>query len=205
MTEASAGKLADGPARDEHWMRHALEYARNALDRGEVPVGCILICRTGQEDTLIGGGSNRCNELCNGTRHAELEAFLDMTRKHTEASIHEMVSRGQIEIYVTVEPCIMCAAMLMELLCNESAGRNPRVVFGCRNERFGGCGTVLDVHSGKWASDMQNPTMDPRPCLDTVEGVLASEAIELLERFFEQTNPLAPIPRAKKQRLRNDT
>uniref|UniRef100_A0A096LXR6 Adenosine deaminase tRNA specific 2 n=1 Tax=Poecilia formosa TaxID=48698 RepID=A0A096LXR6_POEFO len=114
------------------------EQAREALQSGEVPVGCLLV--HGQE--VVGKGRNEVNETKNATRHAEmvaLDQLLDWCRRGN------LDVRGVCErtvLYVTVEPCVMCAAALR--LMNV-----PLVVYGCSNERFGGCGSVLDLSSAE--------------------------------------------------------
>lgn len=88
-------------------------------------------------------------------------------------------------LYVTVEPCIMCAGALrlMEI---------PKVVYGARNDRFGGCGSVCAVH--------QCSTTPGKP-FEAAAGVREEEAILLLRRFYTQENPNAPVPRRKEQRI----
>ncbi|KAA8499936.1 tRNA-specific adenosine deaminase 2 [Porphyridium purpureum] len=179
------------PLDHEWFMREALAEARAAFERGEVPVGCVLVDARTRE--IVGRGSNRCNERMNATRHAELEAFEDWWA--SSGSNHKAGNASvELVVYVTVEPCIMCAAMLIELLrSNADTAARRLVVFGCRNERFGGCGTVRDVHTGCWA-------VPAGEGLEIIDGVLKDEAVHLLERFFEQTNPLAPVPRVKRPR-----
>ncbi|XP_016517613.1 tRNA-specific adenosine deaminase 2 isoform X2 [Poecilia formosa] len=90
------------------WMSRAFEMAREALQSGEVPVGCLLV--HGQE--VVGKGRNEVNETKNATRHAEmvaLDQLLDWCRRGN------LDVRGVCErtvLYVTVEPCVMCAAAL---------------------------------------------------------------------------------------------
>ena len=124
---------AQATAEDAHaHMGVALAEAAAALDAGEVPVGCAFVH---PRDGLVGRGHNNTVASCNGTRHAELEAIDAMlTAGLSTARIAECT------LYVTVEPCIMCASALRQL-------RTRRVVFGCRNDKFGGCGSVLSIHS----------------------------------------------------------
>ena len=121
------------------------------------------------------------------TRHAEFEAIdalLDAHGGDVAAARFEAC-----QLYVTCEPCIMCAAALSLL-------RFSRVVFGCANDRFGGCGSVLDVHqqgvspcgepsSSEAAAGHTRPTC-PLPC---VGGLYADEAVELLKSFYLRGNP----------------
>jgi len=87
---------------------------------------------------------------------------------------------GDCELFVTVEPCIMCAAALSLL-------RFRRCVYGAANDRFGGCGSVLDVSTGgAGACGGGAPPPFPLPCRG---GLFASEAVELLRSFYLRGNP----------------
>uniref|UniRef100_A0A096MAI4 tRNA-specific adenosine deaminase 2 n=1 Tax=Poecilia formosa TaxID=48698 RepID=A0A096MAI4_POEFO len=154
------------------WMSRAFEMAREALQSGEVPVGCLLV--HGQE--VVGKGRNEVNETKNATRHAEmvaLDQLLDWCRRGN------LDVRGVCErtvLYVTVEPCVMCAAALR--LMNV-----PLVVYGCSNERFGGCGSVLDLSS----AELPDTGTTFRRCF--LSGHRADEAVEMLKTFYKQENP----------------
>lgn len=154
-------------------MERALSEARNALERGEVPIGCAIQNADGE---IIAVGSNRVNELGNATAHAELVAFEDLPQKP------DGYSSKSLTLYVTCEPCVMCAAAIVQL------GIVGHIVYGCSNPRFGGCGTVkrLDMY-GDIAPEVE-------------KGVMASEAVKLLGMFYERSNPNAPKP--KKRRLK---
>ena len=164
------------------WMSEALHYALNALGAGEVPVGCVVVAN----DQLVASGRNRVNETRNATRHAEMEA-IDLLLQLAEKGDIDIadLSRGYT-LYVTVEPCIMCSFALRQIgLVN--------VVYGCRNERFGGCGSVLKVH--------REPAEDDSlklKALNVTEGIMKAEAVELLKKFYEGENPSAPHPKLKK-------
>ena len=160
---------------DEHAHRHmgvALAEAAAALDAQEVPVGCAFVH---PRDGLVGRGHNNTVASCNSTRHAEMEAIDAMLEAGlTEATIAECT------LYVTVEPCIMCASALRQL-------RLRRVVFGCRNDKFGGCGSVLSIHSDANAD----------PPLPATAGVREEEAVALLRLFYAQENHNAPEPQKR--------
>jgi len=87
-------------------------------------------------------------------------------------------------LYVTCEPCIMCASALAILNIG-------LVVYGCSNERFGGCGSVLDIR----IADAGLP-----PKYECISGVMKQEAIDILKRFYEQENPSAPAPAKEKKK-----
>lgn len=162
----------------EKWMRKAMDLARNALENGEVPVGCIFV----MGDKIIGHGRNEVNETKNATRHAELVA-IDQVREWCQSNgktLDSVISDSVL--YVTVEPCIMCAAALRHI-------KLPTVVFGCGNDRFGGCGSVLNINS----DDL--PTLGPH--MQCSSGYFTAEAIELLKQFYQGENPNAPNPKKK--------
>jgi len=159
---------------DRKWMRLALEEARLALDIGEVPVGCVIVHR-GQ--TMIGRGSNRTNASRNGTRHAEFEAIDQIisasgTPYTAEVFIH-------CALYVTCEPCIMCAAAL-RILCI------GKVYYGCKNDRFGGNGSIVKANT-----DCHPPSL---PTYISVGSLYEQEAIQLFRDFYIRGNDHAPVP-----------
>ncbi|NXY90449.1 ADAT2 deaminase, partial [Alcedo cyanopectus] len=154
--------------------------AKEALENGEVPVGCLLV----YNGEIIGKGRNEVNETKNATRHAEIvviDRVLDwckqQSRDYTEVFSHSV-------LYVTVEPCIMCAAAvrLMSILSCLCAGKPGR---------FGGCGSVLSI-----SSDDMVDTGDPFEC---ISGYRAKEAVEMLKAFYRQENPNAPKSKVRKK------
>ncbi|KAJ2889284.1 tRNA(adenine34) deaminase, partial [Coemansia aciculifera] len=159
----------------ETFMTSALEMAENAYQAREVPVGCIFV-HSGQ---IVGRGRNETNHTRDGTRHAELVAIDGML-----ASGFPLSSFPHTTLYVTVEPCIMCAAALRLM-------KIGRVVYGCRNDRFGGCGSVLDVSADHGLLG------DAYEC---VSGVFRDEAVLMLRRFYVNENEGAPQPRKKTDR-----
>jgi len=92
-------------------------------------------------------------------------------------------------LYVTCEPCIMCAAALAQVGI-------ARVVFGCRNDRFGGCGSILNLHSDASLANHNPYTI--------VEGILKEEAITLLRSFYDRENFHAPEDKRKRKATMND-
>ena len=141
-------------ARATRLMRRALAEASAALGRGETPVGCVLAledggkggARDGNGDGVLAVGANRTNASKDGTRHAELEAVdallaADAERAAAAAAGGPAAAQllADVELFVSVEPCIMCAAAL-------SALGLKRVFYGCPNDKFGGCGSILRVH-----------------------------------------------------------
>ncbi|XP_028461459.1 tRNA-specific adenosine deaminase 2 isoform X3 [Perca flavescens] len=118
------------------------------------------------------------------TRHAEMVALDQLRDWCRRGNLDASSVCERTALYVTVEPCIMCAAALRLL-------NIPVVVYGCRNERFGGCGSVLDVSS---ADLPQTGTT-----FKCVSGHRAEEAVEMLKTFYKQENPNAPKPKTRKE------
>lgn len=260
---------------DEKWMRAAMELAKEALKDGEVPIGCVFV----EGGMVIGRGKNATNATKNATRHAEMLAIDEVIGLcQGRGEDYKEVFRRAV-LYVTVEPCIMCAAALR--IINASV-----VVYGCRNERFGGCGSIYNIansgceeenknillskhissnkivncentvesknivedknkttnsksSSTNLSTDFSsitntNPTKDitntttsstnptnsttttiktpvpttPKdtnyhlgPSITTIAGVMASEAVDLLKRFYLGVNPNAPNPIIKNKNI----
>ena len=107
-----------------------VRQAELALTSDETPVGCVFV----KDGEIIGRGMNETNRTLNGTRHAEFVAIAGILSKNPLSILHET------DLYVTVEPCVMCASMLRQYGIRA-------VYFGCWNERFGGTGGVLNMHS----------------------------------------------------------
>lgn len=169
--------------KDEQFMQEALKMAEMALRNGEVPVGCVIVHK---DEKIIGRGANRTVETRNGTRHAEFEAF-DQILSNPEYSSPDIFQ--ECTLYVTVEPCIMCASALLLM-------KIKKVYCGCMNDKFGGCGSIHNVnkHQDKLNS-FQN--------YECVSGLFAHKAIDVLKRFYNQENPLAPKPQRKKRKTNN--
>ncbi|XP_066559222.1 tRNA-specific adenosine deaminase 2 isoform X2 [Amia ocellicauda] len=164
----------------QYWMQKAFDMAKEALENGEVPVGCLMVFN----NEILGKGRNEVNETKNATRHAEMVA-LDQVLEwcdHADMDPKEVLERTVL--YVTVEPCIMCAGALRLL-------NIPLVVYGCRNDRFGGCGSVLNI-----PADELPDTGSPFKC---ISGYRAEEAVEMLKSFYKHENPNAPKSKARKK------
>jgi tRNA(adenine34) deaminase len=140
-------------------MRHALELARVAQAAGEVPIGAVLV----RDAAVIASGANRPIGACDPTAHAEIETLRAGARALGSYRL------GDTTLYVTLEPCLMCAAAIVH-------ARVRRVVFGAFDRQAGGAGSVLDAF--KLAG------LNHR--VDVFGGVLAAECGALLRGFFEQ-------------------
>jgi len=159
----------------DFFMMKALQQAQIAIDECEVPVGCVIVHKGSGK--VVSEGSNETNRTNNGTRHCELIAIEKFI-----AQENCMVDWSEYSLYVTVEPCVMCAAALRIVGLTS-------VYYGCANDRFGGCESVLSVHE---------ISPDAFPVLDLTPGILKDEAIGLLQRFYVRGN--AKLPEAKRHR-----
>ncbi|KAJ4709237.1 tRNA-specific adenosine deaminase [Melia azedarach] len=167
------------------FMELAIEQAKLALDSLEVPVGCVIL----KDGKVIAAGRNRTTETRNATRHAEMEAIdvlLEQWQKDGLSQSEVAEKFSECCLYVTCEPCIMCAAALSILGIKE-------VYYGCANEKFGGCGSILSLHLS--GSELHNSGEIPqRKGFKCTGGIMASEAVSLFRYFYEQGNPNAPKP-----------
>jgi|SRR5271170_1807036 len=169
-------EILDNLATHQEFMKEALNVAERALREGETPVGCVLV----HEGKIVASGMNDTNRSLNGTRHAEFLAISQFLASHHPKALQST------DLYVTVEPCIMCASALRQY-------RIRHVFFGCGNERFGGTGTVMSLHSDQGID----------PPYPSYGGLFRKEAILLLRKFYMQENDSAPKPRPKKDRELN--
>lgn len=163
----------------DRFMEQALEQAHLAEQLKEVPVGCVFVRGA---DEIIANGCNRVNETKNATRHVEFLCIDQSLEYARNQNIPWQDLFREITVVVTVEPCIMCAGALLQLGVKE-------IIFGCSNDRFGGCGTVLDV-----------PGLLQQGNVPIRGGVRAEEAMQLLREFYKGENPSAPVPKAKERR-----
>lgn len=165
-----------------------LEQARIALNEKEVAIGCIFYSRNLKK--IIARGRNSVNLSKNACRHAELNCIDEVVSYCSKANIEVKDVWKELDVYVTCEPCIMCARILRHLGVGQ-------VFYGCSNERFGGCRSVIDVAS----SDRINE--EP---LKYKYGIEEEEAINLLKTFYSGENLNAPeeIRKVKRVRLSAD-
>ncbi len=140
----------------EDYMREALALAREAAEAGEVPVGCVIV-RKGE---IVGRGRNRREEKQAVSSHAEMEA---MAQANAALGTWRL---DDCELYVTLEPCPMCAGAILN-------ARIPWVFYGARDPAFGACGGVLNL----FMEDFPH-----RPAL--VGGILGEECRAVLADFF---------------------
>ena len=140
----------------EKFMRQALELAKEAAAAGEVPVGCVIV----RDGIVLGRGRNRREEKQSALSHAETEAIVQ-----ANAALNTWRLDG-CELYVTLEPCPMCAGAILN-------ARIRRVWYGARDRAFGACGGVMNL----FMEDFPNP-----PAL--TGGILEVECQAVLSEFF---------------------
>ena len=143
---------------DEKRMRLALALARRAARLGEVPVGAVAVDEAGR---LLAAEHNRSITACDPTAHAEV-----LARRVAAAALGNYRLTG-LTLYVSLEPCPMCAGALVW-------ARVKRVVFGAPDPKAGALGSVLDLAA--------QPGLNHRPLVQG--GLLAAEGAELLKAFF---------------------
>jgi tRNA(adenine34) deaminase len=143
---------------DEHWMRQALNAAREAQARGEVPVGTCIV----SDGKLLSVSGNRTRTDCDPTAHAEIVALRDASRI---AGNYRLTG---VEIYSTIEPCAMCAGALIQ-------ARVRRLIYGARDERAGAVESRFRICD----TDFLNHR------IEIVSGVLEDECREIMQEFFQ--------------------
>ena len=143
---------------DIEYMREAIAEARLAGDAGDVPVGAVVV----QDAEIIGRGRNRREATGDPTAHAEIEALRDAARRLG----HWRVGGA---LYVTQEPCPMCAGSLVN-------SRVVRLIFGCDNPKAGAVHTLYSIPT--------DTRLNHR--VEVTGGVLADECAALLKEFFQK-------------------
>jgi tRNA(adenine34) deaminase len=147
----------------EHFMRLAYREAEQALAEDEVPVGAVIV----YEDRVIAAAHNQREQLRDPTAHAEMIAITQA------AGALESWRLDQCQLYVTLEPCPMCAGAVVQ-------ARIPWVIYGATDPKAGAVHTLYQL--------LDDPRLNHR--CQTVSGVLANECGAILSRFFQQQRSL---------------
>ncbi len=150
---------------DNYWMQFALQQAQLAAQCGEVPVGAVLV----RDDEIIGAGFNQPISSCDPTAHAEIVA---LRAAATAAANYRLPDST---LYVTIEPCTMCAGALIH-------ARVKRLVFGAPEPRAGAIVSALQLYDGDYYNHR----------IEVTAGVMAESCSELMQRFFRERR----LPRA---------
>jgi tRNA(adenine34) deaminase len=151
------GVAASHLALDEQYVRNALDLAREAVKRNEVPIGAVVV----RNGSILAATTNRTIRDQDPTAHAELLAIREASSKLDSWRLDDCT------LYVTLEPCAMCAGAIV-------LSRMKRVVFGAWDEKAGMVGSVGDL--------LRHPKLNHRP--EVRAGVLAEECARPLEEFF---------------------
>jgi tRNA(adenine34) deaminase len=154
-TDHAAERSANEAA--ERFMRAALALAADAEAAGEVPVGAVVVLN----DEIVGRGYNHPISAHDPTAHAEIAALRDAARRLGNYRL------GGCDLYVTLEPCLMCAGAIIH-------ARIAHLIYGAPDPKTGACGSIVDA----FAEPRLNHHTDVRG------GVLATEAGVLLQQFF---------------------
>ncbi len=144
---------------DEMWMEEALREAQRAQTLGEVPVGAVVVL----QGRVIGRAANRPISDSDPTAHAEILALREAGRELGNYRL------GDCELYVTVEPCPMCAGAITH-------ARIKRLVYGADDPKAGAVKSAIQV--------LNHPQTNHR--VEVVSGVLAGRAMEMVQAFFRQ-------------------
>lgn len=146
-------------SQDQFFMREAIAQAKLASAVGEVPVGAVVV----KDGVIIGRGYNQPIGTHDPTAHAEVQAL------RQAAQVLGNYRLPDCELYVTLEPCVMCSGAMMH-------ARLSRVVFGAHDFKTGACGSVLDLFKEEKLNHHA----------EVVGDVLADECVQLLKDFFAQ-------------------
>ena len=152
-----AEQMAEISNTDLGFMSEALDEAREAAERGEVPIGAVLVI----DDQIVARAGNRTITHCDPTAHAEILALRDAALK---TGNYRLLGAT---LYVTIEPCAMCAGAMIQ-------ARIARLVYGADEAKGGAVRSCFEVLS----HDRTNHRVD------VTSGVLAEESVELLQSFF---------------------
>jgi tRNA(adenine34) deaminase len=144
--------------KDREYMRLALEQARQASVRDEVPIGAVLV----RDDQVLARAHNFRETWQDPTAHAEMVAIREAATQSGSWRLTDTT------LYVTLEPCVMCIGAII-------LARIPRLVFGAPDPKAGACGSVLNVPAERRLNHR----------VEIIGGVLEQESQELLQRFFK--------------------
>jgi tRNA(adenine34) deaminase len=144
---------------DNFFMKEALREAQKAYDKDEVPVGAVAVYK----NQIIGRGHNQTEQLQDPTAHAEILAITAAANALSSWRLND------VEMFTTVEPCTMCAGALV-------LARVKRIIFGARDKKFGGCGSIFNIASDKRLNHQ----------IEITAGVMENEAVSLMQSFFKK-------------------
>ncbi|MGE0130329.1 MAG: tRNA adenosine(34) deaminase TadA [Blastocatellales bacterium] len=155
----ASGLLRDPNENDSFFMGFALNEARLARDKGEVPIGAVVVI----DNQIVGSGHNRPIGANDPTAHAEITAIREAAQRVSNYRLTDAT------LYVTIEPCAMCAGAIVN-------ARIKRLVYGAADLRAGGVDTVFQICT--------NSSLNHR--VEVTSGVLAEDGRRLMQAFFKQ-------------------
>ncbi|MCL5779626.1 MAG: tRNA adenosine(34) deaminase TadA [Firmicutes bacterium] len=140
-------------------MREALQEAQRAAEKGEVPIGAVVVV----DGEIIGRGHDLRESLCDASAHAEILAMREAAKHLGDWRLNNAT------LYVTVEPCAMCAGAIVQF-------RIKRLIYGAPNAKSGSVDTILDiVHQTRFNHRVE-----------VISGILEDECREILQKFFRE-------------------
>ena len=157
-------------AKDERFMRMALQEAKEAFDADEIPVGAVIVCK----DRVVARAHNLTECLGDVTAHAEMQAITSAAASLGGKYLTDCT------LYVTLEPCQMCAGAIIQ-------ARIPRVVIGSMNSKAGCAGSVLNI--------LQMPQFNHQA--EVVRGVCEEQCSTMLSSFFKELREKKKILKEK--------
>lgn len=158
----------------EKYMREALKQAKKAYALGEVPIGCVIV----HKERIIGRGYNRRNTDKSTLSHAEITAIKRASKIIGDWRLEECT------LYVTLEPCQMCAGAIVQ-------ARIPEVVMGCMNPKAGCGGSVLNI--------LEMPQFNHQ--VKVMRGVLEEACSNMLKQFFKELRERNRLEKLQKREL----
>ena len=144
--------------KDEYWMKFAIIEAEKAFEKGEIPVGAVIV----KDGKIIGRGCNLRETLRDPTAHAEIIAITSAAQTVQDWRLDDST------LYVTLEPCPMCAGAILN-------ARIRRLVFGAYDEKYGACSSLDNILDGRYLNHK----------VIVKGGVLKDKSEYLLRQFFE--------------------
>jgi len=144
---------------DLHFIQQAFRQAERAFEASEVPIGCVIV----KDGRIVGRGYNQVESLKDPTAHAEILAITAACQTLDNWRLEECT------LYVTLEPCPMCAGAILN-------SRVARVVYAAPDQRFGACGTCSDVLTGNALNR----------AVEVSGGLMADESLGLIRGFFQE-------------------
>lgn len=162
---------------DEEIMNHAIIQARKALELGEVPIGAVIV----QNGQIIAAGCNSVITNSDPTAHAEIQAI------RQAGKILGNYRLPEAELFVTIEPCVMCAGALIH-------SRIKRIVFGASEQRTGGISSVYSI--------LQDGLLNHTTIITS--GVLEEECRQLIQNFFRQRREEQKLAKARLKKNSED-